>query len=293
MLPARVTLDAVLSDKPLHALADSTQIGQVVMNLCTNAWQALHSGSGRISVGLDEVTLKPEVGRQMGGLPGGSYVHLWVSDEGVGIDSEALRRIFEPFYTTKPAGQGTGLGLSVVHGIVRAHHGGLVVESKPGDGSTFHVYLPQVRPDAGPTDAPPEPSPAKPGQGQRVLYVDDDDLMNVMVEQLLTREGYRVSCHRDPMAALNYLRSAPDEVDIVVSDYNMPVCSGLEVAQEVVAIRPTLPVVISSGYVTDELQAEARKLGVRALLQKQNTLEEMPTLIHRVLSETSQSTRAE
>ena len=292
-LPARVTLETALSDKPLHVLADATQIGQVVMNLCTNAWQALHGSTGRISVGLDEVALKPEAGREMGGLPAGDYVHLWVSDEGVGIDSALKQRIFEPFYTTKPVGEGTGLGLAVVHGIVRSHHGGLVVESTPGDGSTFHVYFPKAQGAADPAGNRPATQLGRLGQGQHVLYVDDDDLMAVMVEQLLKREGYRVSCHRDPMAALAALGAAPETFDIVVSDYNMPVCSGLEVAQEVVKIRPSLPVVISSGYVTDELQAEARKLGVRALLQKQNTLEEMPALIHQVLARPAQSTRAE
>lgn len=296
-LPARVTLETALSDKPLHVLADATQIGQVVMNLCTNAWQALHGSTGRISVGLDEVTLQPEAAREMGGLPAGDYAHMWVSDEGVGIDSALRERIFEPFYTTKPVGEGTGLGLSVVHGIVRSHHGGLMVESKPGDGSTFHVYFPKAKPAAEPAGASPGTEAPGQGQGKHVLYVDDDDLMAVMVEQLLKREGYRVSCYRDPIAALSALREVPDSFDIVVSDFNMPVCSGLEVAKEVGAIRPSLPVVISSGYVTDELQAEASKLGVRALLQKQNTLEDMPMLLYQVLGtgtgKTAQSTRAE
>ncbi len=286
-LPARVTLETSLSAEPLHVLADATQIGQVVMNLCTNAWQALHGSTGRICVGLDTVALDAETARAIGDLPEGDYVHLWVSDEGVGIDSTLRQRIFEPFYTTKPVGEGTGLGLSVVQGIVRSHRGGLSVESIPGDGSTFHVYLPKALAEAAQTSAKRAAPSPRLGRGQHVLYIDDDELMAVMVEQLLAREGYCVSCHRDPLAALAELRADPGRFDIVVTDFNMPGRSGLEVAQETAVIRPALPVVISSGYLTDELHNEARKLGVHALLQKQNTLEEMPALIHRLLSETT------
>ena len=297
-LPARVELDVMLTDKPLHALIDATQVQQVLMNLCTNAWHALDDGAGRIGVGLDAIDLDQGTARRLGGIPPGSYAHLWVSDTGVGMDVTTRVRIFEPFFTTKPVGQGTGLGLSVVHGILSAHHGAISVDSELGQGSTFHLYLPLVGPverdelqtDAdidGDADTPAEPMTRlpTPGHGEHVLYVDDDETMVVMVERILERSGYRVSGYHDPQEALAAVRQHPTDFDFVVTDFNMPEFSGLDVARELAQIQPQLPVVISSGYITEELRDEAKLAGVRSLLEKQNTFQELSQMVGRILSQ--------
>ncbi|HEX5685863.1 MAG TPA: response regulator [Ideonella sp.] len=285
-LPARVELEVVLTEDPVYVKADATQVQQVLMNLCTNAWHALKDGAGRITMGL-EAAQYDGVGAHRGvaGLPLGRYAHLWVSDTGIGMDPETRERIFEPFFTTKPVGQGTGLGLSVVHGIVTAHNGVITVDSQAGLGSSFHLYLPATDAPGGPPleQAPP---PAAPGRGERVLYVDDDPTMVLMVQRMLERAGYSVSTFEDSALAIEALRQQPKAFDLVLTDYNMPGFSGLEVAREVVRLCPGLPVAISSGYITDELRAQADEAGVRWLLEKQNTFQELEGLVARLLSRT-------
>jgi PAS domain S-box-containing protein len=286
-LPAGVQLDPALSDEPLHVLADATQIQQVVMNLCTNAWHALHGDSGRIEVGLAALRLPAEGVTTPAGLSPGDYAHVWVSDSGCGMDEATRARIFEPFYTTKSVGHGTGLGLSVAHGIVAAHRGAIGVESRLGQGSRFSVYLPLVPAH--------EPAPLSDwgallldegqGRGRHVMVVDDDEVMSVVAAQLLRRLGYRVTSHLDPKQAVAALREQPQDVDLVLSDFNMPSFSGLELAREVARIRADLPVVISSGHLSDEQRSDLMNAGVRALVQKQSTIDELGPLLKRVLGE--------
>ncbi len=268
-LPSSVQLDAVLSDEVLWVKADATQIQQVLVNLCTNAWHALKDGRGRIELGL---AAAPE-----------HQARLWVSDDGAGMDPATRARIFEPFFTTKPVDAGTGLGLSVVHGIVTEHGGRIEVETEPGRGSRFTLTLPLA--DAGIDSRPGGHSGLMPldGGGRRVLYADDDESMSIVVDGLLCRAGYEVTLFQDARAALAALRAWPEDFDLVITDYNMPHCSGIELAREVARLRPGLPVVISSGYITDAMRAEAADAGVRHVMHKENTLEELGALARRVL----------
>jgi signal transduction histidine kinase len=284
-LPAGVRMQVDLADAPLFVLADATELHQVVMNLCTNAWQALKDGVGCISVVLDSTLIGDGVAPRAGHLPPGRYAHLRVSDDGTGMDAAVQAHVFEPFFTTKPAGQGTGLGLAVVHGIVATHGGAITLDSAPGRGSTFDVYLPLL-------DAPVDNVPVSPvtpkgsvaGHGQHVLYVDDDEVMLVMVQRLLQRLGYRVSGFADPQAALTTVREQPRAFDLVVTDFNMPGMSGLQLAAALAALRPDLPIILSSGYVTEDIRTHAMRLGVRDVLHKENTLEELGKLVARVLT---------
>ena len=287
-LPPGITLDTELADAPLYVRADTTQLHQVLMNLCANAWQSLHGEPGQVTVGL--AALWPADAQAAGIALGDASVqapiaHLWVRDSGCGIDEATRLRIFEPFFTTKPAGSGTGLGLSVVHGIVMGHGGTLTVDSQPGRGSTFHVYLPTVAVDPVTDTAAAESRlpAAWSGQGQRVLYVDDDEVMKVLVERLLTRAGYRPACHGSVQQALAALRADPAAWDVVVTDYSMPELSGVEFARRARAIRPDLPVIVMSGYVADELRQAARACGVREVIQKQYTLEELGPALRRAV----------
>ena len=275
-LPTSVQLDAVFDADALYeadalwAHADATQIQQVLLNLCTNAWHALNGGRGRIEVGL---TAAPE-----------QRVQMWVADDGVGMSAATRERIFEPFFTTKPVDEGTGLGLSVVHGIVAAHGGAIAVDSTPGQGSRFTILLPRAQAGpAAPEAAPEVPLVASAGGGHRVLYIDDDETMALVGGGLLRRAGHTVTVFQDALQALAALREQPGAFDLVVTDYNMPSCSGVEVAREVAHLCPGLPVVISSGYVSESLLAEAASAGVHHVLHKENTLEELCSLVQRIL----------
>jgi CheY-like chemotaxis protein len=265
-------------------MADATQVEQVLMNLCTNAWHSLAGRPGRIAVTLAGVDLDAGAARQLGaGLTPGAYARMTVEDTGRGMDAETRARIFEPFFTTKPVGEGTGLGLAVAHGIIAAHGGVIRVQSAQGQGSTFEIYLPRSASTA--RSEPPVPLPvAHRGRGENVLYIDDDDVMVVMVQRLLERLGYVVTCLHDPAQAIEMVRVAPHAFDVVVSDLNMPELSGLDVARALQRIRADLPVIISSGNLPDQLQNEARQAGVRALVHKQYTLEELGAVIHWVLA---------
>ena len=299
-LPAAVRLDTAITPQTLLVEADATQLQQVVMNLCTNAWQALPEGRGRIEVGL--ARREPEAGSVDTAVAAdGPQAWLWVADNGSGIVPEVRERIFDPFFTTKPVGQGTGLGLSVVHGIVRGLRGSIRVHSTPGQGTRFDVWLPLavagpalVAADAadaahtahaGDTAAAASPAPGASGRGgERLLYVDDDEVMGLMVQRLLQREGYDVTGLVSPVQALALLQQDPAAFDLVISDFNMPEMSGTELAAQLRTLRPALPVLISSGYISDELRVQAAAQGVRALLQKEQTLEALPDIVRQVLA---------
>ena len=282
-LPASVALVLRVASEPLWVNADATQIQQVLMNLCTNAWHALPDSRGRIEVGLERAAAPP-LPHTTGTAPHAEWAHLWVRDDGRGMDDATKARIFEPFFTTRARAEGTGLGLSVVHGIVGEHGGVVTVDSVPGGGSVFHVSLPiaSVHDEAM---LPVPDVPAGPlGAGQHVLYVDDDEMMIVMVQGLLERAGYRVTLCSDAHSAVAALRASSADFDIVVTDYNMPHGSGLEVARAAGEIRPGLPIVISSGYLSEELRAAAARAGVCQLLQKENTVEELGDVVRAVLA---------
>jgi DNA-binding NtrC family response regulator len=173
----------------------------------------------------------------------------------------------------------------VVHGILSAHHGAIAVDSEPGQGSTFHLYFPIVESQAGAASVETAAAPATRGHGEHVLYVDDDETMVLMVERILDRAGYRVSGYHDPHEAVEAVREHPEAFDFVVTDFNMPEFSGLDVANEMARISPRLPVVISSGYITEELRDQAKLAGVRSLLEKENTFRELSGLVGRILSQ--------
>lgn len=282
-LPAGVELTVVLADEPIYVRCDANQIEQVLMNLCTNAWQALADKRGNIEIRLEGIWLDAAAAQGLGGLKPGYFGRLMVTDNGAGMDEATRARIFEPFYTTKAPGEGTGLGLAVVHGIVKTHNGAIEVRSVPGKGTTAAVYLPV---SAATADAiPPVPeSTLVQGNGKRILYLDDEEAMVVLVQRMLNRLGYRTSGYVSAQEALRAVRASPEAFDIVVSDLNMPGLSGLDVAGELRRIRPDLPVVITSGYITEEVRIEALQRGVRRVVYKPNTVDELCQVIHQLLT---------
>jgi len=261
MLAAHVKVRTLLDGPAVWALVNASQIHQVLMNLCTNASQALPETGGEVTVGLERLA--------------DGAAHLWVADDGIGMDAQTQRRVFEPFFTTKPVDVGTGLGLSVVHGIVSAHGGSVTIESAPGRGTTMHVHLPATAAAAEPDALADEDTVSGTGFERHVLYLDDDEVIAPLAGQLLRRAGYRVTTHVDSDAALASLRDQAGEFDIVVTDFNMPGRNGLEVIRLLKGLAPALPVVLTSGYIDDALRTEAARLGVRHLVNKEDLREQL------------------
>ncbi len=262
-IPSTVRLRMQLADAPVWARVNASKFHQVLMNLCTNAWQALPEHAGDVTIGLEQLA--------------DGTARICVTDTGVGMDAATLRRVFEPFFTTKPVDQGTGLGMSVVHGIVSAHGGTIAIDSAPGCGTTVHVHLPgaeagQAATQAGNTSdrlqAPMKTAAA--GADCHVLYLDDDEVTTPVAGQLLSRGGYRVTTHLDSDAALAALQDPALKFDIVVTDYNMPGRNGLDVIRSLQQFAPAMPVVLTSGYIDDALRAQAQGLGVQQLLNKED-----------------------
>jgi signal transduction histidine kinase/CheY-like chemotaxis protein len=288
-LPPHVQLKALLGDGLLSAEVDETQVQQVVMNLCSNAWHALAGRAGTVEIGLEALSAKVAGNQRPAALPTGPLAHLWVRDTGSGMDETTRARIFDPFFTTKPVGSGTGLGLAVVHGIVSEHKGLITVDSAPGVGSTFHVYLPGARSEghapsadeSAPPRADAEAPPAR--HAAHILFVDDDAVMLITGEGLLLSLGYRVTTLDNGPDALEAVRQRPEAFDGVVADYNMPGFTGLDLARGLAAVKPDLPVLICSGYIDPDLRDQALAVGVRALVRKESAVEELGPAVEHML----------
>ena len=286
----RVTLETHCeADMPL-VLADATQIQQVLINLATNEIHAMHGEPGRIQIRLDTIRVtaalaeaRPELLAIYAQHPG-LNVRLTVSDDGSGMDAATCEKIFEPFFTTKPVNEGTGLGLSVVHGIMQTHEGAITVDSAPGEGTTFTLYLP-VAPVANTEHRANAavPAPLR-HDGQHILYLDDDEDLVIIVRRMLERSGFRVSSYTSQPEALAALRAAPAAFDLLVTDYNMPGMSGVDVAREARLIRADLPVAVASGFISEGLQEECVAAGVKELIFKTNASEGLTGAIERLAS---------
>jgi CheY-like chemotaxis protein len=270
-------MEAFVDDPAACAYIDSTQVHQVVLNLCTNAAAAIPSGDGRIVIRQQRVAVHDgEVGT-VEPLPAGDYIRLTVSDNGEGMDEEMRRRIFEPFFTTRSSLGGTGLGLTMVHAIVRSHDGGVVVTSKRGLGTTIHVYLPLARTAALAPAAAVAAAPVRTAvrAGLRVLVVDDDESVGRATQRLLVRMGHVPTVFARPREALEWLRRAPAQVDAVITDLTMPGMNGAELAAAVRRLRPDLPIILSSGMLDDDIRAQAEIGGVATVLSKPYTASEL------------------
>ncbi|HEY6337512.1 MAG TPA: response regulator [Candidatus Sulfotelmatobacter sp.] len=268
-------------------LADSTQIHQIVMNLATNAADAMGDKQGILKINLERLTVDAATTSNPGLLPG-AYVRFSISDNGCGMDERTASRIFEPFFTTKPLGSGTGLGLSVVHGIVQNHGGTITVETGVDKGTTFNIYLPVAAETTALKDCP-SPSAARRGNGEHVLYVDDEEPLVLLATRMLQRLGYTVTGCNDPQKALALFRSNPNAFDAIVSDLSMPGMSGTDLAREILQIRPGIPVLMTSGYIRPEDRECVRQLGLPDLILKPDTIEELGGMLSRALLGTSES----
>jgi PAS domain S-box-containing protein len=285
-LPARIAIRTTIADELPDVNADPGQLHQVLLNLATNGAHAIGDRAGSLQIQIRMAQPGTDALHRLHLSRSDRYVKLSVIDSGIGMTAAVLDRIFEPFFTTKPRGQGTGLGLAVVHGIVRAHDGAIDVSSAPESGSTFDVYLPVMSGSVPELVAPAQS--VQRGAGQQILYVDDEEALVYLITRVLERLGYQVAGFTDANAALAAFRATPDAYDALVTDLSMPSLSGNELAKQVLAIRPQLPVVMTSGYVRTEDRALALKIGVRELVMKPNTVDALGLALHRLLNAAAQ-----
>lgn len=290
-MPARINLTYSCDNNVPPVLVDRTQIEQVIINLSTNAMQAIRTDSGQIDIRLERVPLDepllachPQLREVQTLQPDQSAVRLVVSDTGTGIEASTLPRIFEPFFTTKAVGEGTGLGLAVVHGIVQSHGGAIVVESELGSGTTFGIYLPACQQSLHSEAHSSGRSVAnhQVAAGTRILVIDDDPAVLQSITHLLKMLGYSVTGFTDQQAALAALSLDAKRFDLVVTDYNMPGMSGLEMARKVRMLRTDLPVAITSGFIDEELCSLSSAAGVRELIAKPFVLRSFASTIQRL-----------
>jgi len=256
--------------------ANPTQLNQIVMNLCTNAFHAMEKEGGILKVGLNPIMDVPP------GVENDKvdYVELSVSDTGQGMDSELIHKIFDPFFTTKEAGKGTGMGLSIVYGIIKEYGGNITVDSTPGKGTTFHVYLPLVEGDENPVE---KGSPNLLKGNERILLVDDEELLIELNKEILGKLGYKVTAKTNGFEAIETFKKQPKKFDLLITDQTMPGMTGLKLAKEILQIRPDIPVFLCTGYshLVDEALAKAQ--GIKEFALKPLTQESLSVLVRKVL----------
>jgi signal transduction histidine kinase len=281
-LGAQIEVQVMLSPDLGLTSADPTQIEQVLMNLCLNSRDAMPQG-GRIVIQTQNTEIGEAFCQIYSYAKPGNYVLLSVSDTGVGMDAATRERIFEPFFTTKEMGRGTGLGLATVYGIVRQHNGFVNVYSEPGQGTTFHVYLPASSrfPEAEP--AVPAGEEAQKGGGETILVAEDHDGLRELVGQTLVSQGYRVILASNGQAALGMFKAKSDDIQLVILDVAMPVVGGPEAYSQMCAIKPGLPVIFMTGHVVEPLALTSRVQGGAIFLQKPCTAETLNRAIRDTL----------
>ncbi len=258
-------------------LVDPNQIHQIIANLGINAAHAIGRGPGTIDVQLESLDVDATLACASADLKEGRYLRLRFSDSGGGISREILDRIFEPFFTTKEPNAGTGLGLSVVRGILKNHDAAINVYSEQGRGTRFDLYFPAVA-NQTPAVQPAKAAPKR-GRGERILYLDDEESLVILAKRMLERMGYAVTGFNDSGKALEAFETAPQDFDLVLTDLSMPGMSGMEVSRRVLQIRPDIPVLLATGYVRTEDVEQARVIGIREVIWKPQTIGEMGDLL--------------
>ncbi len=288
-IPSTIEMRLAVAKRVGLILADTSQMQQVIMNLCTNAAHAMREKGGTIDIDVGDVTFSSTSEVPHSSMSPGPYVRLSVTDTGEGMRDEIVPKIFEPFFTTKGAGEGTGLGLSVVLGIIESHGGAITVESMPGRGATFAAYLPRLAEES--PSGKEEISGTLPRGNERILFIDDEQLLAEMGEELLAELGYRVVSKTGSREALAVFRVDPLAFDLVITDQTMPDLTGLALAGEMLSLRPDLPIILCTGFSYTVDVKSASSAGIRALLMKPVTKRELAHLVRKVLDEQDTSGR--
>ncbi len=281
--PTTIEIREDLSAPADTILGDPTQISQVLMNLCTNATHAMREKGGILGVSLRNTELEQDASTLHSDLTAGKYVVLTVSDTGYGMEPEIAQRIFDPYFTTKRVGEGTGMGLSVIHGIVKSHGGTVCVESEPGEGTAFRVFLPLLETQGMPASEPAASLP--PAGTEHVLFVDDEEALVDLGKRMLQRLGYEVTVRTSSIEALEAFRAQPDKYDLLVTDMTMPNMTGVDLSKELLRIRPDVPIILCTGFSEMITEDKAKQRGIKALVMKPLVLREMAETVRRVLDQ--------
>lgn len=282
-IPASIEIIHEIDEDCRPVMGDPTQIHQVIINLCTNAYQAMQDKGGKLTVSLKQVDIGYEVTVEKIGMQPGRHLQLLVIDEGCGMEPSVLDRIFEPYYTTKEQGKGTGLGLSVIHGIVKNHGGDITVTSCPGKGSTFQVYLPVIEDDVVATELEPTNGAAK--GNEHILLIDDEEQIVSMEQQMLENLGYHVTARTDSEEALKEFSQHPQNFDLVITDMTMPRMTGDQLAQKLLDINSAIPVILCTGFNEDITEEKALAMGIQKFVMKPVIKNDLATTIRTVLDQ--------
>jgi len=265
-------------------MADPTQVHQVVMNLITNAFHAMEDTGGNLTVGLNEIDLTHDNLPELNITPG-PYVCLTVADTGTGMNDETLERLFEPYFSTKERDKGTGIGLAVVHGIVSTYSGAVVVESELGKGTEFKVFIPRIVSEVVETKTETQPIALLTGN-ERILLVDDEEPISMMIKTMLERLGYQVSVRNSSTDTLKAFRAVPDRFDLVITDMTMPNLTGDKLAIEIKKIRPDIPIILCTGFSAKVSEGKSSDFGIDGVLMKPVALVELAKALRNVLDRT-------
>jgi PAS domain S-box-containing protein len=265
-IPTTIEIRQNIDPECQTVLADPTQIHQIIMNLCTNAYHAMREKGGVLGVFLQQIVLKSEDVVDKLHLKTGAHVKLAISDTGVGMTKDILKNIFEPYFTTKEKGEGTGLGLSVVHGIVTSLEGDITVNSEPGSGTTFAVYIPTV--ETVKETFTEELTLPLPTGHEHILFVDDDEAIIELNKRMLEKLGYKITALSNSLDTLKIFKKDPDSFDLVVTDMTMPKMTGAELAQKILVIRPQIPIILCSGFSELINEEKAKAIGISDYLIK-------------------------
>lgn len=281
VLPANIDIQQRIETNIKTVEADPTQIHQVLINLCINAAHAMEEHGGVVEVNLTNLDIGPENADSYPELNHGEYVKLSVRDKGLGMENAVRERIFDPYFTTKESHKGTGMGLSVVLGIVKSHGGAITVQSELGKGSTFNVYFPVIISEI---TEEPEASAPLPTGNERILFVDDNKALTKLCQEMLEYLGYEVVTRLDSLEALEEFQSKPYQFDLVITDLAMPHMTGDKLAEKIVGIRRDIPIILCTGYSEKIMEKKAKKIGIMEFIMKPVLLKDLAHAVRKVLN---------
>ncbi|MGA1869317.1 MAG: response regulator [bacterium] len=279
-LPSTINIVQNIDKECGPVLADATQIHQVIMNMGTNAYHAMCEKGGVLEVNLKEINLDPEDLNPDIKLEPGPYAQLTFADTGHGMEHEIMERIFDPYFTTKSLSKGTGMGLSVVHGIISGHGGHITVESTVDEGTTFHIYLPRIHTTSAKKESYTNPS--IPGGNERILLIDDEEPILHMLKQMLERMGYSITALTSSSEALEVFRTHMDKYDLIITDQTMPAMTGAQLAEEVIKIRSDIPVILCTGFSEIMDEEQAKSIGIQEYIMKPVVKSEIAHTIRKI-----------
>ncbi|MCP3892988.1 MAG: PAS domain S-box protein [Desulfobulbaceae bacterium] len=279
-LPTTIEINQDITSVTSLILADPTQIHQILMNLCTNAFHAMEETGGKLDISLKEVTLSSEDLVNEPDVEAGAFVQLSISDSGSGIPPDIKKKIFDPYFTTKETGKGTGMGLAIVHGIVKSYRGFISLYSEPQEGTAFHVFLPVIEQEHLPEIEDVKPIPVG---WDRILFIDDEEILAEMGKSMLERLGYHVTVRNNSIEALETFQNQPDQFDLVITDQTMPGMTGADIARRMIQIKPDIPIILCTGYSSVISEEKAKSIGIKEFALKPLSKKVIAALIRKVL----------